>query len=116
MGSYAITQGTLTNGENPNYDITLDARTLTINQANVTLAVTVDPASQKVGKAATITVTAQNAAGNLMASGWEEPSGTVTVTVGDESITMALSGGNTWSGAYIIPNDAQLGGRRLLRQ
>ena len=54
VGSYAITQNTLTDDNNPNYAITsTENQALTIDPANVTLTVTVDPASQKAGKTVT---------------------------------------------------------------
>lgn len=101
-GSYLIGQATLTDANNPNYAITFDGtKALTIKKADVTLTVTVDPASQKAGKPVTVTVTAQNAEENLMATGWDQPDG-VTVTMGGEPVTMTFSEG-AWTGTWTIP-------------
>ena len=110
-GSYAIKQGTLT--ASSNYTLTfVDNINLTIKKADVTLTVTVDPASQKAGNPVTVTVTAQNAEENLMDTGWDQPDGNVTVTVGGVTIPMTREG-DAWTGTYTIPADAQAGDKTV---
>ena len=116
VGEYAITQGTLTNDVNPNYTITFNGngdQKLTIEKANVALRVTASPYSQKAGRSVTITVIAQNNETNRMDSGWDQPDGTVTVTVEGNSVSLTKNGGNTWTGTYTIPDDAQPGNRTV---
>ena len=111
VGSYAIKQGTLT--ASSNYTLTfVDNINLTIKKADVTLTVTVDPASQKAGNPVTVTVTAQNAEENLMDTGWDQPDGNVTVTVGGVTIPMTREG-DAWTGTYTIPADAQAGDKTV---
>ena len=113
VGSYLIGQATLTDANNPNYAITFDGtKALTIEKADVTLTVTVDPASQKAGNPVTVTVTAQNAEENLMDTGWDQPDGNVTVTVGGVTIPMTREG-DAWTGTYTIPADAQAGDKTV---
>ena len=115
-GSYLIGQATLTDANNPNYAITFDGtKALTIEKADVTLTVTVDPASQKAGNPVTVTVTAQNAEENLMDTGWDQPDGNVTVTVDGEPVTMTPNG-NTWTGTYTIPASTPAGSMTFLAE
>ena len=116
VGSYLIGQATLTDANNPNYAITFDGtKALTIEKADVTLTVTVDPASQKAGNPVTVTVTAQNAEENLMDTGWDQPDGNVTVTVDGEPVTMTPNG-NTWTGTYTIPASTPAGSMTFLAE
>ena len=116
VGSYLIGQATLTDANNPKYAITFDGtKALTIEKADVTLTVTVDPASQKAGNPVTVTVTAQNAEENLMDTGWDQPDGNVTVTVDGEPVTMTPNG-NTWTGTYTIPASTPAGSMTFLAE
>ena len=113
VGSYLIGQATLTDANNPNYAITFDGtKALTIEKADVTLTVTVDPASQKAGNPVTVTVTAKNAEENLMDTGWTQPDGIVNVTVCGVTIPMTREG-DAWTGTYTIPADAQAGDKTV---
>ena len=114
VGSYAIKQGTLT--ASSNYTLTfVDNINLTIKKADVTLTVTVDPASQKAGNPVTVTVTAQNAEENLMDTGWDQPDGNVTVTVGGVTIPMTREG-DAWTGTYTIPASTPAGSMTFLAE
>ena len=114
VGSYAIKQGTLT--ASSNYTLTfVDNINLTIKKADVTLTVTVDPASQKAGNPVTVTVTAQNADENLMDTGWDQPDGNVTVTVGGVTIPMTREG-DAWTGTYTIPASTPAGSMTFLAE
>lgn len=102
-GDYAIEQSTLSAGGN--YAIIYAGANLTINKADISLGVTVDPASAKPGKTVVLTVNAVNGAVNLTDSGWNQPGG-VTLTAPDGTplvLTPAAGTPGQYTASYTIP-------------
>jgi hypothetical protein len=102
--TYTINQGTLGNAA---YAITYESANLTINKADVTLNVTVNPAAAKAGKTVTVTVSAVNTGSNLAAFGWSQPAG-VTLTVpknGSVALIPVAGKSGEYTASYQIPAD-----------
>ncbi len=115
VGSYDLTQGTLTDEQNPNYTIVFEGTDrFTIQKAAMGLTLTTTPSAQKVGSPVKITIAAKNMESNLMESGWIQPDGTVLLTGPDgKNIPLTKNEDGSWSGSYTIPNDTPVGGTLL---
>lgn len=110
VGSYNITVGTLSAGDN--YTMKYTGASLTIGKAEVTLNVSVSPAAVKPGKTVTVTVHAVNSAAGQLTGGTIQPAG-VTLSAPDGSsivLTKPLfAPAGTCTGSYTIPQNTVAG-------
>ena len=105
-GSYAITQGSLTEENNANYRITFENGTFTIAPARVSLELKLSRAHIRPGRTLKITVTARNQEADLMADGWIQPQ-TLSLFQGDTTLNLKSQGKGVWEAEYTVPKDAE---------
>ena len=106
-GVYALTQGTVTNENNPNYDITFQDGKLTVHPAKSSMKITLSRTSAVPGRDVTITVTAINGEENLMTENWRQPEAP-RLLVGSTDLKLeATDTEGVWKCTYRVPKDAK---------
>lgn len=106
-GIYALTQGTVTNENNPNYDITFQDGKLTVRPAKSSMKIKLSRTSAVAGRDVTITVTAINGEENLMTENWQQPEAP-RLLVGSTDLKLeATDTEGVWKCTYRVPKDAK---------
>ena len=106
-GIYALTQGTVTNENNPNYDITFQDGKLTVRPAKSSMKIALSRTSAVAGRDVTITVTAINGEENLMTENWQQPEAP-RLLVGSTDLKLeATDTEGVWKCTYRVPKDAK---------
>lgn len=106
-GVYALSQGTVTNENNPNYDITFQDGKLTVHPAKSAMKIKLSRTSAVAGRDVTITVTAVNGEENLMTENWKQPDAP-RLLVGSTDLKLeATDTEGVWKCTYRVPKDAK---------
>ena len=107
VGVYPISQGSVTNANNPNYNITFQDGKLTVQPAKTTMKIKLSRTSAVAGRNVTITVTAVNGEENLMTENWNQPEAP-RLLVGSKDLKLeATDTAGVWKCTYKVPKDAK---------
>ncbi len=107
VGVYPISQGSVTNANNPNYNITFQDGKLTVQPAKTAMKIKLSRTSAVAGRNVTITVTAVNGEENLMTENWEQPEAP-RLLVGSKDLKLeATDTAGVWKCTYKVPKDAK---------
>lgn len=104
VGVYAITQGSMTEVNNPNYSITFIPGKVTVRPAKLSLYLQSSKKTIRPGRVFKLTIKAQNEEQNLMQQDWNQPS-QISLIYGQRLLSAEENGPGAWTAEYMVPKD-----------